>query len=195
MPFLRLRLPIALTLLAAVSAAGVLYVIPVTAVHAAARPPSDLARLELQHEPAAAPEVAFTGAGGKRDSLAAFRGRYVLLNLWATWCAPCVRELPSLARLKAALPGMTVLAVNVGRDGESQTTAFLKAHGADALPVYVDSGAGLIGAFGIEGLPFSALIDPKGRVIARAVGPCEWGSPAAITYLRELTTPAARAPS
>ena len=67
-----------------------------------------------------------------RHALAAFKGHYVLLNLWATWCAPCVAELPSLAKLQAAVPGLTVLAVDVGRDKADAAGAFLKSHNAGA---------------------------------------------------------------
>lgn len=135
------------------------------------------------------PEVAFTDAAGRRHALGAFRGRYVLLNLWATWCAPCVKELPALARLQAALPAgrLWVVAVNVGRGNTSDTLAFLKAHDAGSLPAYRDSDAALTRAFGAVGLPLTVLIDPQGREIAQASGPADWDDEAAIAYFKALT--------
>jgi thiol-disulfide isomerase/thioredoxin len=192
MPFLRPRIFAALALAVAAGAAGVLYVIHASAVHASDKPPPDLARLVLQHSPITAPAVGFDGADGKRASLASFQGRTVILNLWATWCAPCVRELPQLVRLQSALPAVSVVAVNVGRDNPAQTAAFLKSHGAGGLAPYVDSNAALIRAFNTEGLPFSVIVDPNGHELARAVGPCEWGTPAAIDYLRMFTAAKAR---
>ena len=195
MPFLRPRLFAALVLAVAAGAVGVLYVIHTSTVHAAGKPPPDLARLIVQRSPAVAPAVGFTGADGKRATLASFQGRAVVLNLWATWCAPCVRELPQLVQLQSALPGVTVVAVNVGRDNPAETATFLRSHGAGRLSAYVDSDAALIRAFNTEGLPFSVVVDPKGRELARALGPCEWGTPAAIAYIRALTAPPAHASS
>lgn len=186
MPFQRPRLLTAIARLIAASIVSVLYVIPVSTVHAAGKPPPDLARLILQPKPVAAPAVGFAEGSGKRNTLASFQGHYVLLNLWATWCAPCVGELPQLAKLTSALPGVSVVAVNVGRDNAAATASFLKSHGAAKLAVYVDSDSEMLRAFEISGLPLSVLLDPKGREIARAVGPCEWGTPASVAYLRSL---------
>jgi thiol-disulfide isomerase/thioredoxin len=187
MPFQRPRLLAAIAPLIAAGLASVLYVIPASTVHAAGKPPPDLARLIVQPKPVATPAVGFSEGSGKRDTLASFQGHYVLLNLWATWCGPCVGELPQLAKLASAFPGITVVAVNVGRDNATQTAAFLKSHGAAKLAVYVDSDSAMLRAFEISGLPLSVLLDPKGREIARAVGPCEWGTPASVAYLRALT--------
>jgi thiol-disulfide isomerase/thioredoxin len=191
MPFLRLRTPIVLGLLLLAVIGSVLYVIRTRPVHAPPVPPSELARLEWEATPRPVPAIGFAAAGGKRSTLAAFAGHYVLLDLWATWCAPCVRELPQLARLQSALPGLVVVPINVGRDNAVQTAAFLQAHGAATLAAYVDSDAAFIRAFNAPGLPVSVLIDPEGHQIARALGPCDWGTPAAIAYLRRLIAPAA----
>ncbi len=164
---------------------------PVHAPPAPPAPPAELARLEWEAPPRPVPAVGFVAADGKRSTLAAFAGHYVLLDLWARWCAPCVGELPQLAALQSALPGLDVVPVNVGRDNAAQTAAFFKAHGAAKLAAYVDSDAAFIRVFNTPGLPVSVLIDPKGREIARALGPCGWGTPAAIAYLRRLIAPAA----
>lgn len=171
----------------------VLYVIPVRDVHAVrniqARLPPSLSALVADHAPQAMPEVAFGDVFGGLHTLAAFKGRYVLLNLWATWCAPCVKELPALARLQAALPKarFLVITVNVGRASAADTAAFLKAHDAASLPVYLDSNIALIRAFGAAGLPLSVLIDRQGREVARASGPADWDDKSAIAYFKALT--------
>jgi len=152
-------------------------------VHA---PPAALAKLRLEDKPRAVPAVAFTDASGARHMLGEFKGHYVLLNLWATWCAPCVRELPALAKLQSAVPGLRVVAVNVGRSSVADTAAFLSAHQAAVLSVYVDTNVALERSFGAYGLPLSVLIDPKGEEVARAVGPAEWDAPEAIAYFRSL---------
>jgi thiol-disulfide isomerase/thioredoxin len=146
-----------------------------------------LAVLVEDRSPEAMPAVAFADAEGGRHMLAAFKGRYVLLNLWAAWCAPCVKELPALARLQAALPALAVVTVNVGRGTAADTRTFLKAHEAGSLPVYLDSNAGLIRAFGAVGLPLSVLIDPQGREIAHAAGPADWDDPSAIAWFKTLS--------
>lgn len=177
-------------LLAALALTGVLYGITANSVHAvdASGPPSALAPFALAKKPAPAPMVAFTDGGGSLRPLAGFKGHYVLLNLWATWCAPCVKELPALARLKAAMPkdGLLVVAVDVGRGTPGDARSFLDAHDAKSLDAYIDSNIALLRAFSAFGLPLTVLIDPKGREIGRAVGPAKWDNPDAIAWFRGL---------
>jgi len=169
--------------------AAVLYVIPSASVHA---PPS-LAALVPAKTPVAVPAVAFTDGLGKRHMLGEFKGRYVLLNLWATWCGPCVKELPSLQRLQAAMPAdkFAIVPVNVGRSDAMETAKFLMAHDAGKLSVNVDSDLALMRALHAYGLPATVLIDPQGREIARAEGPADWDDPAAIAYFKSLAAHAA----
>lgn len=170
------------------AAAGVLYEIGGRAVHAPAGPPAALAPFAATKTPAQVPQVAILNGSGTRVSLASFKGKYVLLNLWATWCAPCVRELPALAKLKAADGGkhFDVVAVDVGRGTAGDARSFLDAHDAKSLDTYVDSNLALLRAFGAFGLPLTILIDPQGREIGRAVGPAAWDNPDAIAYFRTL---------
>ena len=132
----------------------------------------------------AAPAVAFTDAAGARHALAAYKGHYVLLNMWATWCAPCVAELPALTRLKASVPGLTVLAVNMDK-GQVDAAGFLKSHNAASLGSLRDTDITLMRGFGAFGLPTTVLIDPKGNVVGRAEGPA--------TGIRLTRSPTSRA--
>jgi thiol-disulfide isomerase/thioredoxin len=184
---LRRHLPAILAVVAAAAiAAAALYVIRARPVHAGGNPPASLAKLVPDAKPKTIPAVAFTDAKGGRLSLAAFHGHYVLLNLWATWCAPCVKELPALAHLHRALPGLTIIAVSEGQESAKNTAAFLKAHGAGDLGVYLDSNHAFLAAFGAFGLPLSALVAPSGLESARAIGPAEWDDPQAIAWLKSV---------
>lgn len=157
-------------------------------VHAPGRPPAAISRLKLAGTPQPVPGAAFTDAKGGHHILAEFKGHYVLLNLWATWCAPCVQELPALSRLKPAIPDLQVVAVNVGRSTPEETRAFLADHKAGNLTVYNDSDVALVRAFKAYGLPLSVLIDGQGREIARAEGPGNWDAPEAIAWFKSLVS-------
>ena len=120
-----------LIVLAAIVAlgSGFLYARGLMNVHQSLTPPAQLAALVLEKSPKPAPAVGFADAAAGHHALADFKGRYVLLNLWATWCAPCVSELPALARLQAQVPSLKVLAVDVsGKDKPADADAFLKSH-------------------------------------------------------------------
>jgi thiol-disulfide isomerase/thioredoxin len=166
-----------------VLAMGVLYGIGTLPVHAGPAMPKPMA---MQKPAKAAPAVAFTDASGARHSLASYKGHYVLLNMWATWCAPCVAELPALTRLKAGAPGLTVLAVNMDR-GQVDAAGFLKSHNAAVLGSLRDTDITLMRSFGAFGLPTTVLIDPKGNVVGRAEGPATWDSPDSIAYFKSLS--------
>jgi thiol-disulfide isomerase/thioredoxin len=165
---------------------------PGRTVHAYAVPPASLAPFTASN-PLAVPQVAFSDAKGNRIALSQLKGRYILLNLWAPWCAPCVRELPALARLQSSLPRdrFSIVAVDVGRGTASDARSFLDAHSSKALATYVDSNLALLRAFGAFGLPLTILIDPKGREVGRALGAATWDSPEALDYFRALTAPPA----
>jgi thiol-disulfide isomerase/thioredoxin len=193
---LRRHLPAILAVVAAAAiAAAALYVIRARPVHAGGSPPPALAKLVPDAKPRTIPAVAFANASGERLSLATFHGHYVLLNLWATWCAPCVKELPALAHLHRALPELKIVAVSEGQESAKDTAAFLKAHGAGDLGVYLDSNHAFLSAFGAFGLPLSALVAPSGLESARAIGPAEWDDPAAIAWLKAMISQPAPHPA
>lgn len=132
------------------------------------------------------PEISFLLADGAATSLAQWKGRVVLVNLWATWCAPCREEMPSLARLQTEMgsPEFEVVAIAVDRKGLEASGKFLKEVEATALKLYADPSTEALGKFLAVGLPSSILIDRQGREIGRLAGPAEWDSPEAKTLIK-----------
>jgi len=139
----------------------------------------------LLNPPRPAPELGFTARDGTPKRLADFRGRVVLVNLWATWCGPCVEEMPSLDRLQGKLgAALTVLAISEDRTGESAVAPFLAKLDAPHLAVFLDPGNGAIKAFGVRGLPTSFLVSRDGRVLAMLEGSTAWDNPEMIARIQ-----------
>ncbi len=143
-------------------------------------------KFKLSDPPVPAPQTGFTDGSGRSVSLAAFKGKVVLLNFWATWCPPCVWEMPKLNSLQARLrgEGLAVVAVSVDRKGYPVVKPFLKRHGLVHLKAYLDPKYNLKRQFGYGGLPTTVLIDAQGRVVGMMVGSADWDSPAAIELVR-----------
>tara|TARA_R110000868_G_scaffold36962_2_gene130702 strand:- start:15692 stop:16345 length:654 start_codon:yes stop_codon:yes gene_type:complete len=137
-------------------------------------------------QPVAVPETIFTGMDGVELTLKDFRGKIVLLNFWATWCGPCVREMPSLERLhrKLAGDGFTVLALSEDRKGWEKITPFRKQLGLTDLPLYHDVGSKMMFAAKARGLPTTILIGRDGAELGRLTGPAEWDSDEAVALVR-----------
>ena len=177
---------------AAIVTAGVLYGINRGAVHAGATPPAVLDKLKLVAGSPQAPDVGFSDAAGKALKLADFRGRYVLINLWATWCGPCITELPGLARLNAELPQdrVTVLPIDMLEKLDAMKLGdFLAMHDAGTLPVYIDRELSVQRGFVANELPLSLLIDADGHIVAKAAGPQKWDDPTSVAYLKTISAP------
>jgi thiol-disulfide isomerase/thioredoxin len=135
--------------------------------------------------PQPAPETGFTDADGKPVSFADFRGKPVIVNLWATWCQPCLKEMPSLDRLQTQLDGkLAVAAVSEDRGGAERVGPFVAGMGLKKLKIYLDPKADLGHAFHVRGLPTSIVIDAKSRVVGRVEGAAEWDSPAMLAVLK-----------
>jgi len=129
--------------------------------------------------------ISFVDAQGRKLGLEDFRGKFVLVNLWATWCGPCRREMPSLDRLQARLSGdeFTVLALSQDRKGVAAVEKFLTQVGIKNLGVFVDSSARSARTLGAIGLPTTILLNKEGGVIGRLIGPAEWDSDEAVRLI------------
>ncbi|HZH25680.1 MAG TPA: TlpA disulfide reductase family protein [Azospirillaceae bacterium] len=136
--------------------------------------------------PRPVPELSFKDGEGRTVGLADFRGQAVLLNLWATWCVPCVREMPALDRLQALAggQGVHVVALSLDRGGLDQVRPFYARHGLVNLGIYLDPGGDAMRAFQPRGLPTSILIDPDGREVGRVEGEFAWDGPEALDLVR-----------
>ena len=132
------------------------------------------------------PDLVFKDSTGSEVKLGKWQGRVVLLNLWATWCAPCRKEMPTLNEVQKQLGSkdFEVVALSVDRKGLEASSAFLKETGADALGLYVDQTTKSLGDVQALGLPVTLLIDRKGREIGRLLGPAEWNSAEAIALMK-----------
>jgi thiol-disulfide isomerase/thioredoxin len=139
------------------------------------------------HEaPKPIPTIAFEDEQGRQRSLADFRGKVVLLNIWATWCVPCRKEMPALDRLQAALGGQTfeIVALSIDRGGLDVVRKFFAEIGIRNLAIYLDTSAKVWRELGAVGLPTTLLIDRDGGEIGRLIGPAEWDAPEMAGFVR-----------
>ena len=143
-------------------------------------------KFELAAAPGPAPATIFTTEDGTKRTLESFRGKIVLLNFWATWCGPCVREMPSLERLHNTLNGadFTVIALSEDRKGWEKITPFRKQIGLKTLPLFHDVSSKMMFAAKTRGLPTTLLIGRDGQELGRLTGPAEWDSDEAVALMR-----------
>ena len=158
---------------------------PVPVVQTPPPEPSEFP-FDLLDPPRPLPELRFVDGEGRPLTLADFRGKVILLNIWATWCIPCLREMPTLDRLQAKLGGprfqVVVLSIDIG--GIPVVEKFYRALKLKALGIYVDKTTRARIALGVAGIPTTLLIDRQGREIGRFAGPAEWDSKEAIKAIR-----------
>lgn len=145
-----------------------------------------LAAFLVHPEPKPLPDIAFADSAGKPLKLSDWKGRVVLVNLWATWCAPCRKEMPDLARLQQQLGSdqFEVVAISVDRKGAEASSAFLKETDADNLSLYVEPSTRIVSDLQSPGLPATILVDREGRELGRLLGPADWASPEAIALIK-----------
>lgn len=138
-------------------------------------------------EPKPIPELRFARGDGSPATLESFRGKVVLLNIWATWCVPCRRELPTLDRLQDKLggPDFEVVALSIDRAGVNVVEKFYEEIGIKYLAIYIDTTGKATGTLKVVGLPTTLLIDHEGRELGALIGPAEWDTPEMITFLRK----------
>jgi thiol-disulfide isomerase/thioredoxin len=146
----------------------------------------DMKKLVLHEAPVALPEAVLLDADDADRSLADYRGKWVVLNFWATWCAPCRHEMPSLDRLQAAMPELAVVPVATGRNAVEGIRRFFEEAEVKSLPILRDPRSELSRAMGVLGLPVTVIVNPEGEEVARLIGDAEWDSDSAKAILAAL---------
>lgn len=149
-------------------------------------------RMTEAGSPRPLPDLKFVDRAGASRSLADFRGRFVLLNVWATWCAPCREEMPSLDRLQQSVGGFDfeVVALSIDRGGVFAVQSFYDELDLRALRIYVDASADALRGLGALGIPVTVFADRSGRELWRVTGPARWDDPEVVARIRAYLGPA-----
>jgi thiol-disulfide isomerase/thioredoxin len=158
---------------------------PAPSVADAAGKPLPTGRLDRSFGGTPAPGVTFQDPQGRPVSLAAFRGKPVLVNLWATWCAPCVAEMPTLDALAAREPGLKVLTLSQDLDGREKVNAFFAQRRFTRIQPYLDPEIKFMAELGISTLPTTILYDEQGREVWRMTAMEDWTGKRAAKLLAE----------
>lgn len=142
-------------------------------------------RFTVAAAPKLLPDIEFQNANDKPTKLSAFRGRALLINFWATWCTPCVKEMPSLDRLQAAIPKDRFVVLPLSIDGASKpkVAPFYRDQKLAQLRIYFDKGRNAMQALNVTLLPTSILVDPSGRELGRIEGDADWDMPESIALM------------
>ena len=148
----------------------------------------DMRAMVLHDQPREVPEVSFTDIDGEPLTLASFEGRLVVLNFWATWCAPCRVEMPSLNALQQELGGESFAVVTIasGRNPIPAINRFFEDEGVTDLPVYLDPRQTMSRQMGVLGLPTTVVLNPEGQEIGRLRGDADWAGDDALSLLAAL---------
>jgi thiol-disulfide isomerase/thioredoxin len=174
--------------LALAAVAGMFAMVPALVRRVREASSSAPSHLVLSGAPQALPDLRFTDPNGASTSLASYRGRVVLLNIWATWCPPCREEMPTLDRLQATLggPNFEVVALSIDEGGLSVVQAFLRRAGIQHLRPYVDGSGDARAMFRGAGVPLTLLIDRDGLEVSRKLGPAVWDHPDVLQVIQGL---------
>jgi peroxiredoxin len=134
-----------------------------------------------------APNFILPGLDGQKVSLTDFRGKIVFLNIWATWCAPCVAEMPSMEKLYQELKDedFEILAVSVDESGAGAVSPFVEKYKL-GFPVLLDTGGKIKDLYQTTGIPESFIIDKDGIIVEKVIGPRDWAGAGAIRFFRNL---------
>ena len=148
----------------------------------------DMRKLVLHESPVEVSTTAFEGDDGAEMTLQDLRGEVVVVNFWATWCAPCREEMPTLARLQEELgdEGVRVATIATGRNDPVELERFLTEVGAGNLPQWRDPRQDLARSMGVLGLPVTVILNREGQEVARLTGDADWSSESALAILRAL---------
>ncbi|WP_103332215.1 TlpA family protein disulfide reductase [Pseudotabrizicola formosa] len=161
---------------------------PVAADVAALRD-GDMKKLAFHSAPVTLAEVSLLDADDMSKSMADYHGKWVVLNFWATWCAPCRHEMPSLDRLQAALPDIAVVPVATGRNAVPGIQKFYAEADITNLPILRDPKSELSRSASVMALPVTLILNPQGQEVARLIGDAEWDSDSAKAILAALSAP------
>ena len=148
----------------------------------------DMRKLNFHSDPVAAGIESFESAEGAEMHLSDYAGKVVLVNFWATWCAPCREEMPTLSALQAAMGGeeFEVVTIATGRNDPVGMAQFFGEIGVDNLPLYRDPQQRLAREMGVLGLPITVILDREGMEIARLQGDADWSSDSAMAIVGAL---------
>lgn len=150
----------------------------------------DMGKLNFATEPVTAPDTAFLDETGAEIHLSDLRGKVVLVNFWATWCAPCRVEMPHLSALQTARGGddFQVVTIATGRNAPQAITRFFAEIGVTNLPRYTDPQQALAHDMGVMGLPVSLILNRDGAEVARLMGDADWSGDSALAIIDALLT-------
>jgi peroxiredoxin len=148
---------------------------------------SNLSGKKRMGKGSSAPDFTFPDLNGKSVKLSDYRGKVVLLNIWATWCTPCVEEMPSMERLYQKLKGQEfeILAVSIDTSGAEAVLPFMNEHKLN-FPALVNSNGTIKNLYQTTGVPESFIIDKNGIIAEKIIGPRDWAAPQIVQYIRQL---------
>jgi thiol-disulfide isomerase/thioredoxin len=148
----------------------------------------DMRKLIFHSAPIASSDQVFKSEDGEEMTLADYEGKFIVLNFWATWCAPCRKEMPHLSALQNELGGdeMEVVTIATGRNPLPGMQRFFAEIGVENLPLHTDARQSLSRSLGVLGLPATLILDPQGNEIARMQGDADWSSDSALAVMRAL---------
>lgn len=149
----------------------------------------EMRALRIHQSPLSLPAIEFKDKSQRSVTPKDFRGKVVVLNLWATWCLPCVKELPALDALQSrfSYEDVAILAVSQDRAGNKVVPPFYERLRLRKLNIYLDNESTLMAAFRVSGLPTTILIDRSGKEVARLVGAINWDSPEVISLVKAIS--------
>lgn len=151
----------------------------------------NLGEFIAENPPQPAPAISFTDMAGNAVSLTDFKGNVTLVNLWATWCQPCLKEMPSLIRFQEKEGGaLKVIALSEDLGGADKVKAFVDKHEFGKLAIYLDPKSTALHAFKLRGLPTSILIGKDGKVLGKVEGSADWDSDKIASAIKPLLPPA-----
>lgn len=158
-----------------------------------AEPPASAQTIDLDGQrfqrwatPRELPDLKFSDPSGNPTSLSKFRGRVILLNLWATWCAPCREEMPALDRLNARMGGNKFAVLTLALDSPAKVDAFLRQIKATTLRGYTDTHGLALSTLGVTMVPTTLLIDARGREVGRLSGAAAWDEKSAVDLIQSI---------